>query len=72
MTDLRTYTLSRHETVLIYICSAAAGLLISYLMYRNILFSVIILPLIPRIRDAVCVILADRRRRRYMDESKGE
>lgn len=70
MTDLRTYTLSRNEIMIIYFASGAAGLAISYLMYRNILFSAVIIPLVPRIRSVVSQTLADRRRRRYMDEFK--
>ena len=70
MTDLRTYELSRFEDSVIILSSALAGLVISFLMYRNILFSAVIIPLIPRIREAVKTSLADRRRRRYMDEFK--
>lgn len=70
MTDLRTYELNRKEKALFYTGTAAAGLAVSYLMYRNIFFSVIVIPLIPRLRSYVCTALADRRRRRYMAEFK--
>lgn len=70
MTDLRTYELNKYEEVIILLCSALAGLIISYLMYRNILFSAVIIPLMPRIRAMVRISLADRRRKRYMDEFK--
>ena len=70
MTDLRTYELSRTENSIIILSCALAGLVISYLMYRNVLFSVVIVPLIPRIRSAVQTSLAERRRQRYMDEFK--
>lgn len=70
MTDLRTYTLSRNENILIGILSALAGLAISYLMYRNIIFAAVVVPLVPRIRSAAAEALADRRRQRYMDEFK--
>jgi tight adherence protein B len=70
MTDLRTYELSRTDNSIIILSSALAGLVISYLMYRNVLFSVVIVPLIPRIRSAVQASLAERRRQRYMDEFK--
>lgn len=70
MTDLRTYTLSRTENILIYIASALAGLAISYLMYRNILFAVVMIPLVPKIRTMTGQILAERRQRKYMDEFK--
>ncbi len=70
MTDMRTYNLSRSETAIIYAGTAVAGLLISYLMYRNIIFSLIVVPLVPKVRGAAASLLADRRRRRYMDEFK--
>ena len=70
MTDLRTYELNRKEKALFYTGTATAGLAVSYLMYRNIFFSVIVIPLIPRLRSYVCTALADRRRRRYMAEFK--
>ena len=70
MTDLRTYRLSNSETAAVYILTVLGGLFISYLMYRNIIFAAIVIPAVPRIKTAVRIILADRRRRRYMDEFK--
>lgn len=70
MIDLRTYELSRYENSIIILSSALAGLVISYLMYRNLFFALIMIPLVPRIRSAVRTSLADRRRQRYMDEFK--
>ena len=70
MTDLRTYRLSKTESTILLLLTALAGLAISLLMYRNILFSVVVLPLLPRIRTMVCAGLAERRRLRYMDEFK--
>ena len=70
MTDLRTYRLSKTESTILLLLTALAGLVISFLMYRNILFSVVVVPLLPRIRTMVCTSLAERRRQRYMDEFK--
>lgn len=70
MTDLSTYRFSRTENILFYVCTAAAGLLISYLMYRNILFAPVIIPLVPKLRDMAQTVMADRRRQRYIDEFK--
>lgn len=70
MTDLSTYRFSRTENILFYVCTAAAGLLISYLMYRNILFAPVIIPLIPKLREMSQTVMADRRRQRYIDEFK--
>lgn len=70
MTDLRHYSFSRKEEVLFWLAIAAAGLAVSYLMYRNILFALVILPFSRRIRSFVTEILIDRRRRRYISEFK--
>lgn len=70
MTDLRTYSFNKTESIIFYICAGAAGLLISYLMYRNILFAPVIIPLIPKLREMAETALADRRRQRYVDEFK--
>ncbi len=70
MTDLRIYKLSKTESTIMLVVTALAGLVISFLMYRNILFSVVVIPLLPRIRSMVCTSLAERRRQRYMDEFK--
>ena len=53
MTDLSEYEFSRKENIVFYSCLAAAGLIISYLMYRNILFSVVIIPFARRIKGFV-------------------
>lgn len=70
MTDLRTYRLSRQENIILIVMTALAGLAVSYLMYRNIMFSALIIPVLPRIRSMTMTVLADRRRSRYMDEFK--
>lgn len=68
MTDLRTYQFSKSENIMIIAGSLAAGLLISFLMYRNLLFSVVIIPLIPAIREILRDTVTSRRRERYMSE----
>ena len=70
MTDLTRYELSRYEAAVLYAACAAAGLVISYLMYRNIIFSVVVIPLVPRIRKEAEAVLRDRRRARYIYEFK--
>lgn len=70
MTDLRKYEMSKQETILLYIVVCAVGLAISYLMYRQILFAVIAIPLIPWSSRVFCDYMADRRRRRYLIEFK--
>ena len=60
MTDLSTYRFSRTENIVFYICTGLAGLLISYLMYRNILFAPVIIPLAPKLKEMAQTAMADR------------
>lgn len=68
MTDLRTYRLSKTENMIIILATIAAGFIVSYLMYRNIIFTAVAIPLIPRVREIVRTELGDRRRSRYINE----
>ena len=70
MTDLSRYEFSRKENAIFYSCLIAAGLIISYLMYRNILFSAVILPFARRINGFVTESIIKSRRRRYIAEFK--
>lgn len=70
MTDLRSYTFSKKEEIIFHAALLAAGLLISYLMYRNLLFCVVIIPFSRRIKSYVAADIIKRRRRRYMAEFK--
>lgn len=70
MTDLRKYEISRQETIFLYIAICIASLVISYLMYRQIFFAIVVVPLIPWIKRMYCEYMAERRRRRYLIEFK--
>ena len=70
MTDLRIYRFNRSENLIFVSGIVLAGLLVSYLMYRNLVFGLVIIPLAPRLRNMAQTVLADRRRQRYMDEFK--
>ena len=70
MTDLGKYEFNKRETVLFYSALAAAGLGIAYLLYRNLLFSVVIIPFTGKIKSFVTEEIIKRRRRRYMAEFK--
>ena len=70
MTDLRTYSFSKKENILFYAALALAAFLISYLMYRNILFAVVIIPFAKRIKGFVTESIIQRRRKTYMAEFK--
>lgn len=68
MTDMRTYRLNKQEEALTAAGTVILSLIISYLMYRNIFFAVIAVPLLPWTRRFVSETLCERRRHRYMDE----
>ena len=70
MTELSKYEFSKRENAAFYSCLAAAGLMISYLMYRNILFSVVVIPFARKIKGFVTENIIKNRRRRYMAEFK--
>ncbi len=70
MTDLRTYELNSQEKMLLYIGVGLAGILISYLMYRQIFFAIIAVPLAPWAKKLFSEYLADKRRRHYLIEFK--
>ena len=70
MTDLSKYEYSRKENALFYSCLAAAGLVVSFLMYRNVLFAVLTVPLARKIKGFVTDSIIKNRRRRYMAEFK--
>ena len=70
MTDLRKYKFSKKENIIIYCCIALAGLAVSYLIYRNIAFALVIIPFAPKLREFVREAMIERRRRRYITEFK--
>lgn len=70
MTDLREYTFNRKENVLFYAGLTVTGLIIAYLMYRNVLFAAVLIPFSGRIKGFVKEALIRNRRRRYMAEFK--
>ncbi len=70
MTNLRQYELNTNEMIVLVVGITIMSLGISYLMYRNILFAAVGIPLIPWARTMLSEKLADRRRRKYLSEFK--
>ncbi len=68
MTELSKYEFSRKENILFWSCLAAAGMTVSLLMYRNMLFAAVILPFSRRIKGFVAESIIKNRRMRYMAE----
>ena len=70
MTDLREYSFTKKENVLFYIALIVGGVSISFLMYRNILFSIVIIPFAGRIKGFITDTIIRKRKRTYMAEFK--
>lgn len=70
MTELSRYEFSKRENAVFYSCLASAGIIISYLMYRNILFAVVVIPFARKIKGFAADSMIRSRRRRYMAEFK--
>ena len=70
MTDLKVYKLNKKEQVIFYLCIGLSSLTLSLLIYRNIYFSVLIIPFVKKVKEFVENELAKRRRRRYLAEFK--
>lgn len=70
MTDLRVYEFSKKENIAYYTALAMAGLAISFLMYRNVLFAAVIIPFSGRIKTFVIDYIIRVRRKRYLAEFK--
>lgn len=70
MTDLSRYEFSKRENAVFYALLAAAGLAVSYLMYRNLLFAAVVIPLSGRIKGFVTESIIRNRKRKYMAEFK--
>lgn len=70
MTDLNEYRFNRKENAMFYAALSVSGLIISYLLYRNILFAVVVIPFSRRIKDFAQQAVIRSRRRRYMAEFK--
>lgn len=70
MTDLRTYELNKKEQIVVYACMGISAIALSMLLYRNILFALLIIPFTPRIKVFAEEHLASRRKKRYMAEFK--
>lgn len=70
MTDLRIYSFSKKENMFFYLTLIVSGVFISWLMYRNILFAVVIFPFAGRIKSFITETIIRKRKRIYMEEFK--
>lgn len=70
MTDFRTWTFTRNQKILFYLCASMGLMGISLLLYRNILFSVVMIPALPKLRSFAEEKVLERKRREYLTEFK--
>ncbi|MBQ0040558.1 MAG: hypothetical protein KBS56_00775 [Clostridiales bacterium] len=70
MTDLRSYELTKRENTLFYIALVASGIVLSLLMYRNIIFAVVILPFGKKIKSFIVEAIIEKRRQNYLVQFK--
>lgn len=70
MTELRKYEMSRLENIFFYISLSVLSLAVAMLLYRNVVFAIVIIPFVGRIRSYVVDIIIDRRRQDYMIQFK--
>ena len=70
MIDLRKYELSKLEKLLFIIAVVILGIILSLLLYRNIIFAVVILPFTNRIRKYVEAMIIEKRKQDYMVQFK--
>ena len=64
--------MSKKEETLFIIAIAVGSAVIAFLFYRNILFALVILPFLGKIREYVIDELKDRRRREFIVQFKDE
>lgn len=70
MADYRHYHLSREGRIIFTVSIVIVGIAVSFLMYRSIVFAVVITPFVPRISGYVTDYLNERRKLEYMQEFK--
>lgn len=70
MTDLRKYELTKRENILFYIALVIGGIILSLLLYRNIVFAVVIIPFGKKIRSYIVETIIEKRRQNYLVQFK--
>ncbi len=70
MTDLRKYELNRTENILFYIALGILSVAVAMLLYRNIIFAIVIIPFAEKLKSYVIDIIIDRRRQDYLIQFK--
>lgn len=70
MTNLSKYELNSKEKTVLYLCMGIAALSLSMLLYRNILFAILVIPFASKIRVFAEEHLSERRRKKYLAQFK--
>lgn len=70
MTDLRKYELSRNENIMFYAVLGILSIAIALLLYRNILFAIVIIPFTKKLKSYVVDLIIDKRKQEYLIQFK--
>lgn len=70
MTDLRKYELNHTENLIFYIALGILSLAVAMLLYRNVIFAIVIIPFAKKIKEYIVQIIIDKRRQDYTVQFK--
>ncbi len=70
MTDFRAFEFDRGRKLQLYAVFSAIGVLISYLLYKNIMFIVVMLPFFPKLKSFVEIKVQEKRKQEYLVQFK--
>lgn len=70
MINLNEYSFNKKETMLFNIGIVMLGVVVSFLLYRNIIFAIVILPFVKKIKKFVIDEIISRRRQNYRVQFK--
>lgn len=70
MTDLRKYELNHTENLIFYIALVILSLAVAMLLYRNVIFAIVIIPFVKKIKEYIIQMIIDKRRQEYTVQFK--
>ena len=70
MIDLRKYELNKQENIAFYIALSMLSVAVAMLLYRNLIFAIVIIPFAGRIREYIIDIIIGRRKQDYLIQFK--
>lgn len=70
MTELDKYVFSKKETYIFYLVVIVVSVVSSVLYFRNVFFSLVVVPFVPKIKQIVIEYLKEKRRREFIVQFK--